>query len=135
MHKIELHGTLCISADLESRLRSRGLLSASRECTEDFIYYIQECIARDDSRCSILAEKSFSETSLTSAVHKTVVAEDVEESGDESLFQDESEEKEEEVSVPAESKSSSLQNSLSSLVDESDLAALRQGLSTLYQGG
>lgn len=135
MLKIELNGTLCITDDLASRLRSRGLLSISGECTEDFVVFLQECVARDDGRCSILADKTSSNISLPSAAtEKANVDKDVTEHENEALFEDDSEDAQESEST-VEHKPSALQNSLNSLVDESDLAALRQGLSTLYQGG
>lgn len=128
MRKLEIHGTLCITDDLASRLQSRGLLSSSGKVTEEFILFIQECIARDDNRCSILADKNCSNNSLPSA---EVVNEPVNNGGDsEQDFEQENAESETQISKP-----NALKNSLNSLVDESDLAALRQGLSTLYQGG
>ncbi len=50
MARIKIDGTLIMSAELFSRLCSRQLLSATGECTEEFLAYLQECIARDDAR-------------------------------------------------------------------------------------
>lgn len=50
MPKLDLQGQLLISSELFSRLRARGLITADLKCTDDFIAYIQECIARDDAR-------------------------------------------------------------------------------------
>ena len=50
MPKVKLIGTLSMSTELFSRLQARGLLNSSEECSEDFIFYLQECLARDDSR-------------------------------------------------------------------------------------
>lgn len=137
MLKVDLCGTLHLTNDLASRLQSRGLLSASGLCTEELILFIQECIARDDNRCSILADKSSSNISLPSAVITNTVDKDAEESENNSfVFNDSPQDDEDDPTDPSEeSTSDTLQSSLNSLVDESDLAALRQGLSTLYQGG
>ena len=48
MPKIDLHGQLIISSELFSRLKDRGLITADLQCTDNFLAYIQECLARDD---------------------------------------------------------------------------------------
>lgn len=50
MAKILVNHEFTVSRDLFSRLTLRGLLSDKGEVTDDFLLYLQECIARDDAR-------------------------------------------------------------------------------------
>lgn len=50
MAKIKLNTVLTISSEMFQHLVCRNLLAADGSVTDDFICYLQECIARDDSR-------------------------------------------------------------------------------------
>lgn len=120
MHKIRLNGTLTVSSDLFNRLRERGILTTSAECTPDFITYLQECIARDDVRCSI-STAEYNESAVSKPIPKR-----------EELEQDTSEDDDEDENT---TKHESLSSILNPLIDEVDLSSLRKGMNTLYQGG
>lgn len=64
MPKINLHGELCVSTELYQRLAERGLLKS--EDPEDFNYYLQECIARDNSAPSIFSRLPIAQAPATS---------------------------------------------------------------------
>ena len=136
MYKVNLNGTLHLTDDLASRLQSRGLLSTSGECTDDLILYLQECLARDDTRCMITAEKHIMNSSTVSA-HNSTDIQTCETEYDEPNF--EPSESSVDEKAPTDEKSSEkitqLSNSLNNLIDASDISALRKGMSTLYQGG
>lgn len=123
MHKINLTGTLCISSELMSRLQKRGLLSSLGECTDDFVIYIQECIARDDMRYPMQSENHVSiepvsirnSESSNSQATAAIVDGNVQQ---------------ESVSVKKE-----VTNGISSLIEGLDIADLKHSMSTLYRGG
>lgn len=50
MAKIRLNAELNISSEMFQHLISRNMLTATGKITEDFVFYIQECLARDDNR-------------------------------------------------------------------------------------
>lgn len=50
MAQIKLNAVLNVSSEMFQHLMCRNLLAADGSVTDDFICYIQECIARDDSR-------------------------------------------------------------------------------------
>ncbi len=54
MPKIKLNSEIAVSRDLFSRLQGRGMLDSSGAATEDLYFYIQECLARDDSRMIVM---------------------------------------------------------------------------------
>lgn len=130
MYKVKLNGTLHLSNDLASRLQARGLLSRSGESTEDFILYLQECLARDDARYIINLEKSISHPLADSEVqsNNTEPTEISEFPLEDTKVVDSTDSK------PSE-KIKQLSSSLNSLIEASDLSALKEGMRTLYQGG
>ena len=58
MPKLQLQGNITLSAEIFSRLRERGLLNREGAITEEFYYYIAECIARDDSRFPLIPKST-----------------------------------------------------------------------------
>ena len=50
MPRIKIENSIGVSHELFSRLKARGLIDTSGNCTEDFLWYIAECLARDDMR-------------------------------------------------------------------------------------
>ncbi len=122
MHKINLTGILHISSELMSRLQKRGLLSSSGNCTEDFVLYIQECLARDDMRYPWQPEPYLRVAEIESQKSEPLLRSEV-------IAEDNA--------VPQESVSvkKGSSNSISSLIDESDLADLKHNMATLYRGG
>ncbi len=124
MREIKISGSIRVTEDLASRLQSRGLLLSSGDCSDDMILYIQECLARDDSRCSILAEKPNIDYPKISAKTDSklnnsteVDAKDIED-----------------TDIPK-AKPAPKVKPLGSLVPTDALAELRQGMDMLYQGG
>lgn len=128
MHKINLTGVLSISSELMSRLQKRGLLSSSGGCTDNFVLYIQECLARDDMRFPIQIEPCA--PAVVSQQNEKPLAEP-EVVPKPSSVQNETISLEKNTVPPKKDGS----NGISSLLGESDLADLQSSMSTLYRGG
>lgn len=78
MPRIKINDTIGVSHELFSRLRARGFIGASGECTEDFVWYIAECLARDDVRVPYVAALTADPVERPAIVAKPVVSDDEE---------------------------------------------------------
>lgn len=78
MPRIKINDAIGVSHELFSRLRARGFIDASGECTEDFVWYIAECLARDDMRVPYTAAPTAEPVERPTAVTKPVVSGDEE---------------------------------------------------------
>lgn len=74
MPRIKIDNSIGVSQELFSRLKARGLIDASGNCTEDFLWYIAECLARDDMRVPYTAISVTGVTSTQTAEVSTMLS-------------------------------------------------------------